>query len=98
MNCVKCNDLGWVCEKHSDKPQGHRTDEPDYAEYCPCAGRACDCEAFPHKKEISENEIDKASDHYVDNILCGESIDEQRAFYAFQAGVQWALERLKGKT
>lgn len=63
MNCKHCNDIGWVCEKHPDKPNGHDLtiyyDEekhfPTGSLVCTEAGMPCDkCDAFPHKKKPRE--------------------------------------------
>ena len=36
--CNKCNNTGWVCEDHTDKPWGEEEGE------CECgAGKNCDC-------------------------------------------------------
>ena len=59
MNCTKCNDTGWLCEKHPDRAQGHETTGSKWpVDYCNEAGMGCDCDAFPHKT-LSEEEVKK---------------------------------------
>ncbi len=84
MNCVKCNDSGWRCEKHSDKPQGHRTDEPDYAEYCPCAGMACDCEAFPHKPKHKFMSMQRMGEAFKEAAIMNAELTEWEAAQKFK--------------
>lgn len=43
MSCAQCNDTGWTCEKHPDKPMGH--------DGCGHAGDPC-----PACNEMANNE------------------------------------------
>ncbi len=56
MVCEKCLGSGWLCELHENLPQYHRIElEWPFPNACPAAGKACDCEAFPHKKRTATN-------------------------------------------
>lgn len=44
MNCEKCNDTGWVCENHPDKPWETGEDND-----CDCGGAGMPCECNPNE-------------------------------------------------
>ena len=47
FNCDKCEDCGWVCENHNDKPwEGHCESD----DYCKCGGAGMPCECNPLSK------------------------------------------------
>lgn len=46
MKCKICEDVGWVCEEHQDKPMEHIIDKKfpfPLKEHCGGAGIPCKC-------------------------------------------------------
>ena len=43
MKCLKCNDSGWVCENHPNKPFEHKTLFRLFIRECGGAGMPCTC-------------------------------------------------------
>jgi hypothetical protein len=92
MNCNYCQDSGWVCEEHPDKPMGHDTCKQQQGMPCP----DCDEGDFSPNSAMDffpdriigqfQGEHGAETDHFIRCPKCGGLIDMRNLSQVYEHG------------